>query len=97
MVLAPVATVPSLNVKTASWRDSRPVIEYGKCTRCAICWKFCPDVAIDLIAGTDLSAPTERFKSIDAPVINYDHCKGCGICAEECPFDAIEMIREETE
>jgi 2-oxoacid:acceptor oxidoreductase delta subunit (pyruvate/2-ketoisovalerate family) len=95
MVLAPVANVPSANIKTSSWRDSKPVIDYDKCTRCGICWKFCPDVAIDLVASQDLHAPNERFAKLEAPVINYDHCKGCGICATECPFDAIEMVREE--
>lgn len=94
MIIAPTTNVPSNTVKTSSWRDSRPVIDYEKCTRCAICWKFCPDIAIELVSGTGRSAPNERFKRLEAPLVNYDHCKGCGICAEECPFDAIEMVRE---
>jgi len=63
--------------KTGAWRSVRPVIDYDKCINCFICWKFCPEPAIDIIDGK--------------PVINYDYCKGCMMCAEECPKDAINM------
>ncbi len=66
--------------KTASWRTMRPVINYEKCIKCMICWKYCPEPAI-LIED-------------DKPVIDYEYCKGCGICAVECPKDAIDMVRE---
>ncbi len=95
MVLAPVPYLSAENADVSSWRTSKPVIDYLKCTRCSICWKFCPDVAIELVSNSEFSAPNERFGSLEAPEINYAHCKGCGICAEECPFDAIEMVREE--
>ncbi|MGC9337041.1 MAG: 4Fe-4S binding protein [Candidatus Cloacimonadia bacterium] len=61
--------------KTGTWRNLRPVIDYGKCIYCGICWKFCPEPAIKIID--------------DKPVIDYDFCKGCMMCAEECPTDAI--------
>lgn len=32
----------------ASWRTWKPVLDYEKCTKCYMCWKFCPDLAIDL-------------------------------------------------
>jgi 2-oxoacid:acceptor oxidoreductase delta subunit (pyruvate/2-ketoisovalerate family) len=95
MPLIPLAYVPSSSNVMSSWRTSRPVIDYDKCTRCGICWKYCPDVAIDLAPGEGYSAPNQRFKSLEVPVIDYDHCKGCGICSTECPFSAIEMVREE--
>lgn len=78
----PLATVPSDTITTASWRTFRPVIDRNRCTRCNICWKFCPDVAIALDA--------EGF-----PVVREAFCKGCGICAQECPPKAIGMEREE--
>jgi len=65
--------------KTASWRSIRPILDPNKCTRCMICWKYCPEPAI---------FPT------DPPTIDYDFCKGCGICIEECPFDAIDSETE---
>lgn len=68
-----------LSNKTASWRSIKPVINAEKCRRCMICWKYCPEPAIE---------PT------DPPTIKYDYCKGCGICIEECPFDAIETETE---
>jgi 2-oxoacid:acceptor oxidoreductase delta subunit (pyruvate/2-ketoisovalerate family) len=66
---------------TGSWRNLRPVINYADCIRCFICWKYCPDVAIDL-------------EGEDKPVINLTFCKGCGICAEECPKKCIAMTKE---
>jgi 2-oxoisovalerate ferredoxin oxidoreductase delta subunit len=70
----PVSIGSMRSNKTASWRSVRPVILAEKCTRCMICWKFCPEPAI---------FPT------DPPQVDYDYCKGCGICIVECPFDAI--------
>lgn len=65
--------------KTASWRSIRPILHKEKCTRCMLCWKFCPEPAI---------LPT------DPPTIDYDYCKGCGICIVECPFGAITAEKE---
>jgi len=74
-------TVGSMG-KTGSWRTFCPEINYSKCTRCTLCWVYCPDAAIT--RGED-----------DSPKIDYDYCKGCGICANECPTKAITMKREE--
>ena len=66
--------------KTGDWRSKRPNRDKEKCTRCLLCWIFCPDGAI----------------SWDGEDIHFDmnYCKGCGICAEECPVDCIEMEDE---
>ena len=79
---SPLASAPSDLIHTASWRTFRPVIVREKCTRCNVCWKFCPDDAID-------------FDADGFPVIRLEFCKGCGICAEECRPDAIRMEKEE--
>jgi len=73
----------SKNVKTGSWRTFKPVLDKENCTKCLTCWKYCPDVAIDIVD--------------EYPVVNYDYCKGCGICSEECPKKCIKMIRQELE
>ena len=75
--------------KTGNWRNLRPVIDYEKCIYCFICWKFCPEPAIDIEAAQI----SERIDK--KPVINLDYCKGCGICAEECPVKCIDMVKEE--
>ncbi len=83
MPLTPISypTVGSMG-KTGSWRTFRPEIDYSKCTKCTLCWIYCPDAAI-------------MRKEDDSPIIDYDYCKGCGICANECPTKAITMKREE--
>ena len=70
----------SLNYKTGTWRDQRPVLDMDKCKACGQCESVCPDGAVHVI---------EKIF-----VIDYDYCKGCGLCAFECPADAIAMVRE---
>lgn len=65
----------------ASWRTQRPALDVEKCTGCMICWKLCPEPAIEPTAGKI--------------TIHLDTCKGCGVCAHECPVDAIDMVPEE--
>lgn len=74
-------TVGSMG-KTGSWRTYRPEIDHSRCTKCTLCWIYCPDAAI-------------TRQDDDSPKIDYDYCKGCGICANECPTKAILMKREE--
>ncbi|PIX31990.1 ferredoxin [Candidatus Bathyarchaeota archaeon CG_4_8_14_3_um_filter_42_8] len=83
MPLTPISypTVGSMG-KTGSWRTFRPEVDYSKCTRCMLCWVYCPDAAISC-------------QEDNSPKIDYDYCKGCGICANECPVKAIAMHREE--
>jgi len=78
---APLADVPSSEEKTSAWRSSKPVIDLKNCTRCYICWKYCPDMAI-------------AINGEGWPEVKYDYCKGCGICAEECARDCIVMEKE---
>ncbi len=78
---SPLASVPSEVHHTESWRTFRPVVLLEKCTKCNVCWKFCPDNAIS-------------FDPNGYPVIRVEYCKGCGICAEECLPGAIEMVKE---
>ena len=70
----------SLNYKTGSWRDQRPVINLDLCKKCGICEMVCPDNAVSVV--------DEEY------VIDYDYCKGCGLCAYECTAGAIEMVVE---
>ena len=76
----PIAHESSRKNRTGSWRTLKPVIDRERCTRCMICWKYCPDDCI-------------KIKD-DEIEIDYDYCKGCGICANECRRNAIEMVME---
>lgn len=57
---------------TGNWRIEEPVIDRDVCTRCRMCFVYCPDGAIAL--------DEHGF-----PVIDYEHCKGCMICEHVCP------------
>ena len=78
---SPLASTPSGVLRTASWRTLRPEIVLAKCTKCNVCWKFCPDDAFE-------------FNAEGFPVVRLAYCKGCGICAVECRPGAIEMVPE---
>jgi pyruvate ferredoxin oxidoreductase delta subunit len=71
----------SLDYKTGSWRDQKPVIDLESCKSCGICEEVCPDNSV--------------YEEDEIYCIDYDYCKGCGLCAYECPTDAIEMVPEE--
>lgn len=96
LVLVPVSNISTREHKTDSWRILKPVLDYESCIRCMICWKFCPDNAIEISSEAKVPYPNERIAKMEAPIIDYDHCKGCGICANECPVNSISMILEET-
>ncbi len=66
--------------QTGAWRNIRPEVNREACNQCGICWKFCPEPAIDVVD--------------EWPVVDYDYCKGCGICAVECPAKCIVMVEE---
>ncbi len=77
----------SLQNKTGSWRNMKPVFKAENCINCLNCWWVCPDNAILV----------ENEKMVG---INYDYCKGCGICVNECPQNkrgkiALDFVEEE--
>jgi pyruvate ferredoxin oxidoreductase gamma subunit len=68
--------------KTGSWRQFRPVLRREQCSRCWLCFVWCPEAAITLDAD-------------NYPVVDYEVCKGCLLCAHECPTHAFEVEQEE--
>jgi len=66
---------------TGDWRTYRPVIDDSKCTKCGMCWVYCPDSAIYVDEDG-------RYR------VDYNYCKGCGICSQECAPKAISMVEE---
>lgn len=66
--------------RTGSWRTEKPVLDRTRCTKCSLCWLYCPEGCV--ADGT-----------FD---VDYAYCKGCGICAAECPTDAMKMEPEGT-
>ncbi len=65
-----------------AWSNFKPVIDYDGCTRCMICYVYCPDSAFTIDA--------KGF-----PVVDYDACKGCNICRTECPTKVISLVARE--
>lgn len=66
--------------RVGMWAQYKPKIDNDACTKCRICFVYCPDSAIHI--GKD-----------DFPVIDYDACKGCDICLTECPVKAISLVK----
>jgi pyruvate ferredoxin oxidoreductase delta subunit len=68
--------------RTGAWRSRRPVIDQEKCTRCGLCYLYCPE-------GSIVHDKDGHFD------VDLYYCKGCGICAEECAPRSIRMEEEE--
>jgi len=66
--------------RTGDWSLYKPQIDYEKCTKCMICFIYCPDSAI--------SIDKDSF-----PVVDFNACKGCDICTTECPPQAITLVK----
>jgi pyruvate ferredoxin oxidoreductase gamma subunit len=64
--------------KTGDWKSAKPVYDNSKCTKCGLCYVYCPESCINLKADGFFEP-------------NLYYCKGCGICAKECPKDVITM------
>jgi pyruvate ferredoxin oxidoreductase delta subunit len=68
--------------RTGDWRSQRPVYDFSRCIKCAVCQIFCPEGCIQPNA--------EGYFEAD-----LFYCKGCGICWRECQAMAIKMVEEE--
>jgi len=70
--------------RIGDWSIYKPVIDFDKCTKCMICFVYCPDSAITI-------------DKKGYPVVDLNACKGCDICCTECPPRAITLLRRATE
>lgn len=73
----------SLENKTSSWGNMKPVIDPQICVGCERCVKLCPEACMFM-----KTSKGKRIADLD-----YDYCKACGVCAAECPVKAIQMIK----
>jgi pyruvate ferredoxin oxidoreductase gamma subunit len=68
--------------RTGDWADFKPIINFDLCTKCMICFVYCPDSAITIEGESKY------------PMVDYGACKGCNICYTECPTKAISLERK---
>ena len=68
-------------IKTGDWRHQRPVTDPEKCTKCGLCWFYCPNQTV-----------VEKETHYESEL---EFCKGCGICAYGCFSEAITMVPED--
>lgn len=76
------ATGNSLLRERWQWSSYKPIIDYDGCTKCMICYVYCPDSAYTIDKN-------------GYPVIDYGACKGCDICQTECPVKVITLVKRE--
>ena len=76
------ATGNSRSRERGAWSNFKPVIDYDGCTKCMICYVYCPDSAFTI-------------DSNGFPIVDYEACKGCNICKTECPPKVISLVRRE--
>jgi len=72
----------AVEYKTGDWKSQRPVLDKAKCTKCGLCFIYCPEGCI-------------RPDGEGYFIADLTFCKGCGICAKECPKKAFTMVVEE--
>ena len=57
-------------------------MDITKCTKCGMCWIFCPEGAINI-------------RKEGGYEVDLCYCKGCGICQRACAVKAISMVKED--
>ena len=68
--------------KKYTTRTMRPVVDFDKCVKCAVCWLQCPDSCFDVTPDGYYDAHMEA-------------CCGCGVCEAVCPVEGcITMVNE---
>jgi pyruvate ferredoxin oxidoreductase delta subunit len=71
----------AVEYETGDWKSRHPVVDLAKCTKCGLCFLYCPEGCIH--------QNKEGYFLSD-----LKYCKGCGICTAECPRKAITMVNE---
>ncbi len=71
----------SVEFDVSKWRAFRPVFDKKKCTKCGMCWIYCPEGAI-------------KIHDDGTYDVGLSFCKGCGICEKACAVKAIVMVKE---
>jgi pyruvate ferredoxin oxidoreductase gamma subunit len=71
--------------RVGDWSNFKPLIDLDKCTKCMICFVYCPDSAITIDSDSKY------------PIVDFGACKGCNICFTECPPKAITLERRRKE
>lgn len=67
--------------QTGDWKSRRPILDKSKCSKCGMCFLYCPEGCI---------RPDDEGWFVS----DLAYCKGCGVCASECPKKAIAMVTE---
>jgi 2-oxoacid:acceptor oxidoreductase delta subunit (pyruvate/2-ketoisovalerate family) len=74
-------TIEGFQRDVPRWSEGRVEYDRSKCTKCHLCVKHCPAVAIRVAE--------EDFVKVDDEV-----CIRCAVCTEVCPTKALKMKRK---
>ncbi len=70
--------IEAQHAKSVPNSDLKPYWDKHICSRCALCYVYCPNAAI--------SRQDDGYFNADMNL-----CSGCGICHRECWFGAVSM------
>lgn len=75
-------TIEGFKREVPRWSEGQVYYDRSKCTKCHLCVKNCPPVAI-------------RVAEEDFIEVNHEVCIRCAVCTEVCPTKALVMKRKQ--
>jgi len=81
---------PRQSIPIADGYRGEQTVDIEKCTSCGLCFRICPNRAIQMIAAPD------EYKgrySKEYPRIDLGKCCFCGLCQDICPKGGITLTK----
>jgi NADH-quinone oxidoreductase chain I len=81
---------PRQSIPIADGYRGEQMLDIDKCTSCGLCFRICPNRAIEMIAAPD--EHKNRY-SEEYPRIDLGKCCFCGLCQDICPKGCITLTK----
>jgi formate hydrogenlyase subunit 6/NADH:ubiquinone oxidoreductase subunit I len=81
---------PRQSIPIADGYRGEQMVDIDKCTSCGLCFRICPNRAIEMVAAPD--GYRDRY-SEEYPRIDLGKCCFCGLCQDICPKGGITLTK----